>query len=190
MKSLTQNFFKGILVLLPITLTAYLAYFLFTRIDRLGRVILSQWIVREDILTGLGFIFTILFIVLVGYISSFWATSAALKWIESQFVRTPLMKGVYGTIRDTVHSLFGEKKFFSQSVLVDFPALGYQRVGFVTQDPPTFFEGGEEKIVVYLPHSFQVSGEMIVIPKSRVKFLDLPPETALKLVMSAGIAKN
>ena len=59
MKSLTQNFFKGLVVLLPITLTAYLAYFLFTRIDRLGRVVLSQWIVREDILTGLGFCFSV-----------------------------------------------------------------------------------------------------------------------------------
>jgi len=190
MKFLTHNFFKGLVVLLPITLTAYLAYFLFTRIDRLGRAVLSQWIVREDILTGLGFIITMAFIVLVGYVSSYWATSAALKWLESQFVRTPLMKGVYGTIRDTVHSFLGEKKFFSQCVLVDLPALGYKRVGFVTQDPPAFFEGGKEMIVVYLPHSFQVSGEMIVIPKSSVKFLDLPPETALKLIMSAGIAKN
>jgi uncharacterized membrane protein len=189
-KSLTRNFIKGLLVLLPITLTVYIAYFLFIRIDRLGRIILSQWIVREDILIGLGFLFTMIFIILAGYVSSFWATSAVLKWIEGQFVRTPFMKGVYGTIRDTVHSLFGEKKFFSQSVLVDLPALGYKRVGFITQDPPEFFEGGEEMIVVYLPHSFQVSGEMIVIPKSRITFLDLPPEAALKLIMSAGIVKN
>ena len=100
------------------------------------------------------------------------------------------MKGVYGPLLDAVRSILGEKKVFSQAVLVDLPALGIQRVGFVTQEKPTFFAAGEEKIVVYLPHSFQISGEMIVVSKSQVKFLDLPAEEALKLIMSAGIAKS
>ncbi len=177
-------------MLLPITLTGYIAYFLFTSIDRLGRSVLSQWIVREDILTGIGFFSTLAFIALVGYSSSFWLTSGLIDWIESQFGRSPLVKGVYGTIRDAVRSILGEKKVFSKVVLVDLPALGVQRMGFVTQDKPTFFEAGTEKIVVYLPHSFQISGEMVVVPKSQVRFLDIPAEEALKLIMSAGIAKS
>ena len=101
-----------------------------------------------------------------------------------------MIKGLYVTIRDTVNSFLGDKKFFSQSVLVQFPDRGYEKLGFVTQDPPTFVDKGEEKIVVYLPHSFQISGEMVVVPKTNVRYLDLPPETTLKLIMSAGIVKN
>ena len=190
MRFITRNFFKGILFLLPITLTLYICYSVFIKVDHLGQKILGPWITEGTILTGIGFIFTILFVVLVGYVSSFWLASSLFNWIEGQFVRSPLLKGLYGTIRDTVHSFLGDKKFFSQSVLVQFPDRGYEKLGFVTQDPPTFIDQGEEKIVVYLPHSFQISGEMVVVPKTNVRYLDLPPEVALKLIMSAGIVKN
>lgn len=190
MKFITKNFFRGVLFLLPITLTVYIGVTVFQKIDLLGRQILGPWIRGERLLTGIGFIVTIGFIVLVGYVSSLWLGASFFNWIERQFIRTPLMRGIYGTIRDTVHSFFGEKKFFSQAVLVDFPKLGYKKIGFVTQGSAAFIEGEQEKMVVYLPHSFQISGEMIVVSKEHVKFLDLPPETALKMIMSAGIAKS
>ena len=68
--------------------------------------------------------------------------------------------------------------------------MDIQRLGFVTQESSVLIEGEKEKMIVYLPHSFQVSGEMIVVPKENVKFLSLPPETALKMIMSAGIVKS
>ena len=190
MRFVTRNFFKGILFLLPITLTLYICYSIFSKIDRLGQKILGEWITARPVLTGIGFLFTTLLIVLVGYTSSFWLTSSLFKWVENQFARSPLIKGLYVTIRETVNSFLGDKKFFSQSVLVRFPDRGYEKLGFVTQDPPTFIDRGEEKIVVYLPHSFQISGEMAVVLKTNVRYLDLPPETAFKLIMSAGIVKN
>ena len=190
MKFLTRNFFKGILLLLPITLTLYICYSIFLKIDHLGQKILGEWITAGPVLTGIGFLFTILLIVLIGYLSSFWLASSIFSWIEGQFSQSPLIKGLYSTIRETVNSFLGDKKFFSQSVLVRFPDRGYERLGFVTQDPPAFMDKGEEKIVVYLPHSFQISGEMVIVPKANVRYLDLAPEIALKLIMSAGIVKG
>lgn len=190
MRFFTQNFFKGILVLLPISLTAYISYIIFVKVDGLGRLILGQWITKDSFFLGIGFIFTVLLISLIGYLSSFWITSTLIGWMERQLIRSPIVKGIYGTIRDAVHSMFGEKKVFSQCVLIDLPALGYKRLGFVTQDQPTFFEGGKELIVVYMPHSFQVSGEMIIVPKSMVTPLDIPADVAVKLIMSAGISKS
>lgn len=189
---ITKHFFQGILVLLPISLTVYISVNVFQAVDHLGRNVLGQWVPdpESNLLTGFGFIATVLFIVLVGYFSSLWIGGHLFRWIETIFIRSPLIKTIYGLIRDTVHSIFGEKKFLSRVVLLDLPNLGYKRLGFVTQEPITFVDGEEEKIVVYMPHSFQVSGEMILISKKSVKFLDIPPEIALKLIMSAGIVKK
>ena len=93
MRFITRNFLKGILFLLPITLTIYICYSLFLKIDHLGQKILGGWFTPGPILTGIGFIFTILLIVLIGYISSFWLASSIFRWIEGQFAQSPLIKG-------------------------------------------------------------------------------------------------
>lgn len=190
MKFLTKYFFQGILVLLPISLTIYISVIIFQKVDLLGKTVFGRWIPEGAMLTGIGFLGTIVFIFLVGYGSSLWLGAHILRWVENLLIRSPIIKGMYGLIRDTVHSIFGEKKFLSQAVLIDLPNLGYKRLGFVTQDPVTIVDGEQEKIVVYMPHSFQISGEMILVPKERVRFLNLPPEVALKIVMSAGIVKT
>ncbi|OGR82494.1 MAG: hypothetical protein A2902_05630 [Elusimicrobia bacterium RIFCSPLOWO2_01_FULL_64_13] len=190
MRALTRYFFQGVLLLLPITITIYLLVIVFQKVDAIGQVVLAQWVPEGALRTGFGFLGTVGFIILVGTISSHWLGAALFDWVERQFARSPIVRGMYGLIRETVHSVFGKKKILSQAVLVDLPKLGYKRVGFVTQDPVTFTDGEEEKIVVYMPHSFQISGEMIVVPKASVRFLNIPPETAFKMVMSAGIAKT
>ncbi|OGR78199.1 MAG: hypothetical protein A3I11_01385 [Elusimicrobia bacterium RIFCSPLOWO2_02_FULL_39_32] len=189
-KSLTKYFFRGILFLTPLVLTLYLFYAVFAKIDQLGNKILEPWIGQGNLLTGIGFLLTIFLITCAGYFSSVWIGAAFLHWIEKQFFRSPLIKGIYGSIREILNSFFGKEKFFSRAVLVNFPNLGFKRVGFITQETASFMHNGEEQIVVYLPHSFQISGNMLIVPKTQVEFLDMPPEKALKLIMSAGIVKN
>ena len=94
MKFLSRNFFRGILFLAPISLTVYIAYVIFEKIDVLGRKVLGNWIEKEAMLTGIGFLFTILFIVLVGYLSSIWIADSFFKWVDRQFVRSPLARGI------------------------------------------------------------------------------------------------
>lgn len=193
MSFITRNFFRGVLVLAPFILTAYIFYLVFTTIDQLGRRFIRIWM--EGLLdtpgelgiTGAGFVLTFILLVLVGYLSSMWIGSPFLQWLERQFLTSKITRGIYGAIRGTLGAIFGEQKIFSKVVLVNFPNLEYQRIGFVTQDSPSFIQNGEELTVVYFPHSFQVSGNMVVVPKRNVQNLEISTETALKMIMSAGI---
>lgn len=190
MKFFTKNFFKGILVLTPIALTVYIVYTLFRSVDDFGGRILGRWIGREDVIDGIGFLFTLALITFIGYISSVWGVSTLFKWIEDQVLKGPLVKGLYLTIKDILGFFFGKNKFFSKVVLVTVSNMGQKQMGFVTQDEPSFSAGDGDYMVVYLPHSYQVSGNMVVVPKKNVEFLDITPEAALKIIMSAGMVKK
>ncbi len=190
MKSLSRFFIKGTLVLLPLVATLYIFYALFSAIDGFGHRILSLWIAEESILTGIGFLLTAALVVLIGYASSNWLGASVFGMLDRWMMEEPITKGVYGAVRETIASISGKSAVFDKVAAVNFPELGFQRVGFVTQEEVSFMDGGEAQVMVYFPHSFQVSGNMLIVPKKNVRYLDLPKETAIKMIMSAGIIKK
>ena len=44
------------------------------------------------------------------------------------------------------------------------------------------------KVVVYFPHSYNFSGELFIVPKERVKALDVNSSELMKFVVSAGLS--
>lgn len=189
MKFFTRNFFKGFLFLAPIILTGYVFYIVFVTVDSLGNRILGVWIGSGKILTGIGFLFTTLLFTLTGYFSSVWFGVHFFNWIERNLLTNPATRGIYGAIRDTFRAIFGSKTIFSKVVLVHFPEMETKMVGFVTQDSPSFISESEEHIAVYIPVSFQIGGYMMIVKKKNTQLLDIAPEAALKMIMSAGIVQ-
>ena len=60
-------------------------------------------------------------------------------------------------------------------------------MGFVTQK--TLDELGlSDKVAVYFPHSYNFSGELYIVPSSRIKPMDIPPAEAMKFVVSGGVS--
>ena len=190
MKFLTRNFFRGVLFLAPISLTVYIFFMVFRVVDRMGFQLLGGWLGKGQFEVGVGFVFSLIFIVGVGYLSSLWFGALFLDWIEKQFLRSPVVKGIYVTIRQVFDSILGEEKIFSKAVIVNFPMMGYKRIGFLTQEKPIFAKKGEDEVIVYCPHSFQISGEMFVVPRSNVEELKATPEVVLKMIMSGGLVKE
>jgi len=48
-------------------------------------------------------------------------------------------------------------------------------------------EAGEERVMVYVPKAPNpLSGTMLIVPKSRLTYLDIPVEDALSLILSSG----
>ncbi len=189
MQILTRNFFRGVIFLAPIGLTVYIFYSVFRIVDKIGLKLFGHWLGDGALQFGAGFAFTLTLIVLMGYLSSLWFGAIFLDWIENQFLRSPVAKGIYTTIRQVLDSILGEEKIFHKVVLVRFPNLGFKRIGFITQESPLFAEKGSEDIIVYFPHSFQISGNMLVVPRSNVEEVKISPEAALKMIMSGGLAK-
>lgn len=185
MKRLMTWFLNGLLVVAPIGITLYILIYLFQLVDSAGKQILLS--MNLPPFTGLGVVVTIVLLVLIGFISQLWLSRKLLAWTEQLIARFPGLKTVYSMIKDTIHSLIGEKRAFSQVVLVTHEDGG-KRIGFLTTEDVTAFYLRTDYIAVYVPHALQVSGELRLYPRDIVEFIDTPVEEAMRFCLTAGVA--
>jgi uncharacterized membrane protein len=73
-------------------------------------------------------------------------------------------------------------------VLVNVDGTDVWRMGFMTQPDCSRF-GMSDHVVVYLPHSYALSGVVYIVPVSKIKMLDNVSSTdAMKFAVSGGVA--
>ena len=100
--SLLRYFVQGILILAPITVTGWLLYQLFEAVDGILRPYVN--------VPGLGFIIIIVFVVLVGWLSSTILMTSTLNLFDHWLERTPGVKFIYTSTKDFFGAFAGEKK--------------------------------------------------------------------------------
>lgn len=174
-----RSFLQGLLLLSPIALTAYLLFEIFTSIDNLV----------PSMPRGLGFVIIIALVTVIGYIGSRFFLG---KWIFDSFgylmEHTPGIKYIYSSIRDIISSFVGDKKKFNKPVWVkvnESPEI--MRIGFMTQDSMQQ-SGMGDKVAVYLPHSYAISGWVIIVDRKNVKEVEsMTAGEAMKFAVSGGI---
>ena len=115
-----------------------------------------------------------------------------VRWIEEGLDRIPLVKTVYGAVRDLM-SLFskaGTRKF-SKVVMVKFPGLEARLVGFVTIEDFTglAIDAGPGDVAVYLPMSYTIGGYTVFLPRKCLTPLDMSLEDAMRFVVTAGMSR-
>jgi uncharacterized membrane protein len=163
----------------------------FVAIDRLGKYFLGIWVEDSHAWTGIGFLIAVGLITGMGIVSSRRLVVWFFAWIERQLLGSRITSGVYSVIHDTFSAIFGQRRLLTKAALVDFPEMGYQRIGFVTQESLSSLAGSlEGKVAVYFPHSFQVSGNMLIVPAKNIRPLDLSADKVLKMIMSGGIVQQ
>ena len=81
MKHLNQIFFKGLIVVLPITLTFYLLFWASINIESLFGSGLRYLLGQELYIPGLGIVLTIVFIFLVGLLVTNYITRPFFAWL-------------------------------------------------------------------------------------------------------------
>jgi uncharacterized membrane protein len=122
----------GVVVIAPIGLTAFVLWWIFTRLDAILGRIFNVIGIR---IPGLGLVVLVLIVIGVG-----WAAQQAVgrelitigrNWLK----RFPLTRTVYGAASQIVEQIIGEdRKFFKSCVLVEYPRPGCWAVGFLTSE--------------------------------------------------------
>ncbi len=180
---LFRSFLQGLVILGPIGITAYAIWIVFTGLDGLVPWV-SEWA------PGIGFVIVVAFITLVGYSGTRFFFG---RWIVEGFSylleHTPGIKHIYSSVKDVMDSFVGDKKKFNSPVWVrtnEHPEIW--RIGFLTQPDLTDL-GLEAKVAVYLPHSYAISGWVIVVDKASIKPVEgMNAAEAMKFAVSGGIA--
>ena len=178
-QKLIQYFLQGLLILGPVSITVYVIYAVFDKIDNILRPVI--------IFPGIGFIIIIGFIILVGYLSSFFMMSRILSVIDKVLEKTPGIKLFYSFIKDFFEAFAGSKKKFTNSVLANVENNNVWRVGFITQQDMSRFQL-PDFVAVYVPMSYSVAGNVYIVPKERVKAItNISPAQTMKFAMSGGV---
>ena len=104
--------------------------------------------------------------------------------------RLPLVKLLYGSVKDLLNAFVGDKKSFSHPVLVQLNGDSQAHVlGFITCDS-LFHLGLDGYVSVYVPQSYNFAGQLLVFPISRVKALEANSTEVMTFIVSGGVAGN
>ena len=179
---LIQYFLQGLLILGPVSITIYFIYIVFDKIDNLLRPAIN--------IPGLGFVIIIGFILMMGYLSSFFVMGRVLSILNKFLEKTPGIKLLYSFVRDFFEAFAGNKKKFTHNVLACVDDTDVWRVGFITQEDMSIF-GMENYVAVYLPMAYSVAGNVYIIPKERVRpITSISAAQSMKFAVSGGVTQT
>ncbi|MEO6251775.1 MAG: DUF502 domain-containing protein [Ferruginibacter sp.] len=188
-KKILQYFLQGLLVLGPVTITAYFLYWAVSSIDGMIPILKytdSQGIVRVRNY-GIGFVAIISLLIIIGYVSSFFITNRIISFFDKLLQKTPGVKHIYSTTRDFLEAFAGDNKKFTKHVLANIDDNDVWRFGFITRDDMQDF-GLQEYVTVYVPMAYSIAGNVYVIPKNRVKLIDnISSAQTMKFAVSGGV---
>jgi len=180
MKKIINYFLQGLLYLIPISVTTYVVYWTFIKIDS----------ILPFNFPGLGLIVIISLITLIGYLGSVIIASPINAFFQRILNRTPLLKTIYTSVKDMMNTFVGKKKGFSEPVLVKvYENSTIERIGFVTNEDVESLNIKKGKVLVYMPHSYAISGQLFVVEKKDVIPIDKSSGEIMKLIISGGVTE-
>lgn len=180
MKKFINYFLQGLLYIVPITVTLYVVVWTFQKIDG---ILPFQF-------PGLGLIIIISLITIIGFLGSAVITSPINAFFQNLLKRAPLLKTIYSSVKDLMNTFVGNKKGFSEPVLVKvYENSTIERIGFITNEDVESLNIAKGKVLVYLPHSYAISGQLFVVEKKNVSPIDKHSAEIMKLIVSGGVTE-
>jgi len=185
---LRRYYVAGILVLAPTALTLWVVWTLFKFFDD---ILGGELRARGISVVGLGFVLLNAVLLLLGFVATNFFGKRIFGVWDRLMHRVPLINKIYATLRQIAELLLGPARAasFGRVAIVEFPSPGTWGLGFVTST-----EGGEagaktgKKLCsLFIPSAVNpTTGFLLVVPEEKVTYLDMTPEQAMKMIVSAG----
>lgn len=179
---LVNYFIKGLLIIVPLALTYLVLSSAIIWVDTT-----VDGMIHIDI-PGMGILIMVAVITILGYVGSKLMFSNLLDLLDDLLSKVPFIKIVYTSVKDFIEAFVGDKKKFTEAVMVEVSSSGVCKLGFITQKDLTKL-GIEGYIAVYFPLSYALTGEMYVVPKDKVKPITANSADLMKFIVSGGVTE-
>ncbi|MEM9674976.1 MAG: DUF502 domain-containing protein [Bacteroidota bacterium] len=177
-RSLATYFFRGLLFVVPVALTIYLIVVSIRWLDSLIGISIP----------GLGLLTILASITLIGYLASTLLAAPLFRLLEEVLTKLPLVNIIYSSLKDLISAFVGDKKKFDRPVLVALSEeLTIQKPGFITQNDLSQL-GLIDQVAVYLPHSYNFSGNLFIVPTQYVTPISASSTEIMKFIVSGGVS--
>lgn len=197
-----NRFFTGVVIALPIAVTAWLITKFITMVDEFVlKYLPAEWNpntwISEQLgfgLPGFGLIIAIFALWFLGVIASNFIGNSILKFGERLLNRVPLFSNIYNGLKQIVGTIAAQKdQAFKEVCLIEYPRKGLWAIGFVTSD----LQGAprdhlaEDYVCVFVPTTPNpTSGFLLFVRRNEVKILDMTPEEGAKMIISGGMVTS
>lgn len=190
----------GVLVLVPILITFWLAGFLYTKLTtwavklvqrfapELHNLFWTQQAIRISTL--------LLIIIILLFVGEFMRYKFG-RWLarltEWTLLKLPILSSIYSTSRQIGEALWTPKgNMFRQVVLIEYPRNGIYTIGFLTNENNEEWElarkTNKQLLSIFVPTTPNpTSGFLLFVPREDCIFLDMKVSEGMKLVISGGV---
>lgn len=184
----------GLLVWAPLGITIWVLHFLVSTLDQTLGLLPTAW--HPDRLLGfhvpgLGVLLSFVILLVTGVIAANILGARLITIWESILGRIPFVKSIYSSVKQVSDTLLSDKgNAFRKALLVEFPREGSWTIGFLTGSPDRTIAPllPDEHVSVYVPTTPNpTGGYFIMLPRSRVRELDMTVDEALKYIISMGV---
>ncbi len=195
-KRVRRYFISGLGVFLPLALTIYLFIWTFNLTDGFFGKFIRPFFPDEFnyYFPGLSILIGLLIITLIGFFVTNYFGQRLQLIFERLLLRLPFFKQVYPAFKEMVSFVFsGEKKIaFKQVVIIEYPSAGIFSIGFLTNEAPQKASDmiGRPLLNVFIPTvPNPLTGFVVMVPKDKVRFTEIPIDEAIKYIVSGGVVR-
>lgn len=205
-----DNFFSGLLVVIPILASIYVLVKLlswiygwlepFFVVPKDLTPILSEYLPRwlasflsvaaHALEFGIVVVVLLALVALVGMITKIGVVNLSFRFGERVLGKIPLVGMVYSAVKQLMQAIFSGQGNFSRVVLVEFPRPGVWCLGLVSREAdPSFCKlTGKKMVSVFMPTTPNITtGFLLMISPDELIELKLSIEDAFKVILSGGM---
>jgi uncharacterized membrane protein len=192
-RRLRRHLIAGLVVIAPITATAFVLWWIFQALDGLlGQFLypalrgIVPWI---ELLPGLGLIALLLLLIVVGWAAERAIGSRIVAAWHAMLERFPLTRRIYGAAHSIVRTVFGrDQRPFNQVVIVEWPSPGRWSIGFLAASAPDIVqEHVSDSVSVFVPTTPNpTTGFLVIVPRDKLREIEMTVDQAFTFILSAG----
>ena len=180
-EQISSSFFRGLLIVVPPAITVFVVMWLFEVTERLITKVLPTHV------PGMGLLIVVAGIWIVGVLSGNFLSKAVIEFFDSLINKIPIVKFIYGSVKQVTKALFESDSAFKNVVLVPYQhsyVLGFL---LLTTPEPVREKLGDDYVCVYMPWSMNMTAGMnLFVKKSDVIYLNMAPPDAFQFILTAG----
>lgn len=193
MAPVRRYFITGLLIWVPLGITVWVLDALIGAMDQSLLLLPEAWRPQAWLgfrLPGLGVLLTALIIFLTGLLAANLIGQRLLRLWEAILNRIPVVKSIYGSVKQVSDSLLsGSGMAFKKVLLVRYPHAQAWSLAFQTNVPDEVTAKLDaEHVAVFIPTTpSPVNGFYFYVRRDEVIELDISVDTALKYIVSMGV---
>ncbi len=190
-------FLTGLVIAGPLAVTASLVWWFVDTVDHWIKPLIpaAYWpdVYLPKNIPGVGVVLAFVGLTLLGFLAANLLGRTLIRISENILDRMPVVRGIYKSVKQLFETVFSQQgTSFRRVGLVEYPSKGCWTIVFISTPPGpgvrAKLPGEKDYISVFLPCTPNpTTGFYFYLPAEDVVELDMTPDNAAKIIMSAGL---